>query len=438
MKILYIALLVGLILVSSPTKLIAQAETALPFLLIKSSPEGNGMGGISASIITDNAMAMVANPGQLGLNSLNNYLSSGLYTPKSLWLPPFQNNDLTYNVGAINAGVNLKKFFSLPFPVSVGLGYSRIFLNLGTFAVTLDDPTPIATFEGHEKAENYSIAIGAEYYIKLGLGINFKSIESVLAPISGLPGATGPNSNRKGIANPTTNDIGLIAQLPVIDVLSKIKNELFTFSPTLKPLFDVTFGYTRSNLGDETVIYIDPAQGDPLPRTATLGLSWKFGLVTHAASHDWEVVSFTLAREAEDVLVKRFPAQIDTMGNIISNPTFQYQDGAGDIQFFKNVIMGEGNDDVTLHKGWQLNVGEILYIRGGSVNGTGLVYLTDGFGLRLSGVFRLIETLDRTATSSPFFQFITSHIDLRFDHASEKSDSPRNGTSYSGLNLIIK
>ncbi len=41
--------------------------TAVPFLLITSSPEGNGMGGISGSIQTDNAMSTLANPAHSAL-----------------------------------------------------------------------------------------------------------------------------------------------------------------------------------------------------------------------------------------------------------------------------------------------------------------------------------------------------------------------------------
>jgi len=41
-----------------------QGESAVPFLLITSSPEGNGMGGISSSVVSDNAIAPISNPAQ--------------------------------------------------------------------------------------------------------------------------------------------------------------------------------------------------------------------------------------------------------------------------------------------------------------------------------------------------------------------------------------
>jgi hypothetical protein len=69
-----------------PINLFAQGETAVPFLLFSASPEGNGMGGINASRITDDAMAELANPAQLGLQALHQFVSTGFYTSTTDWL----------------------------------------------------------------------------------------------------------------------------------------------------------------------------------------------------------------------------------------------------------------------------------------------------------------------------------------------------------------
>ena len=94
-----------------------------------------------------------------------------------------------------------------------------------------------------------------------------------------------------------------------------------------------------------------------------------------------------------------------------------------------------------MRKGWQVNAGEVFYIRKGSFIGPGWSYSTDGFGFRLRGVLNLIESLDPSVAASPVFSFVNSHLDIRFDHSSEGSQdpfSPRNGTTYNGLNLVLK
>ena len=146
-----------------------------------------------------------------------------------------------------------------------------------------------------------------------------------------------------------------------------------------------------------------------------------------------------MAHEARDILVKRFPALFDSSGSpIVPSPQFEYQSGTGDIDFFDNVILAHWNGKIWLHKGWQVNLAELLYIRGGSVEAPGLSYTTSGFSFRLRGIFNLLEALNGAEPASPVLAFIANHVDIQFDHASESSDGPTNGTTYNGFNLILK
>src|SRR5204863_2873429 len=141
------------------------------------------------------------------------------------------------------------------------------------------------------------------------------------------------------------------------------------------------------------------------------GMSWKLGLVSERISRPWEIFSFTLAREADDILVRHFPAPTDSLGFLIGDPPpAQYLDGTGDIRFWHNIVLGESNDNVQLHKGWQLNLGEIVYIRGGSLEAPGLNYSTSGFGFRTQGIFKLVESLNGSEPSSPILNFVANHL----------------------------
>src|ERR1051326_212686 len=71
----------------SPQVSRAQGETAVPFLLIPPSAEGNGMGGIVNATETDRPMGILANPGLLGISSLDHFFLGGLYPSSTTWLP---------------------------------------------------------------------------------------------------------------------------------------------------------------------------------------------------------------------------------------------------------------------------------------------------------------------------------------------------------------
>ena len=44
------------------SEVLGQGETAVPFLMIPNSVEGNGMGGIAASLVSDDAISTISNP----------------------------------------------------------------------------------------------------------------------------------------------------------------------------------------------------------------------------------------------------------------------------------------------------------------------------------------------------------------------------------------
>jgi hypothetical protein len=407
----------GTILVFSlliPFFAFAQGETAVPFLLIPSSAEGNGMGGISGSLSTDNAMSVIANPGQLGLLSLKNLVTAGTYTEKTRWLPQWPGGP-TYYTSTINVGLDLTRAIPLPIPISVGLGYSRVYLDYGE--ITFPDPVGLektTQFNPHEKSESFSIGLGVNYFVNLGVGFNFKSVQSDLSP--------------SGSANPFAMDYGMAVNVPITELASAALAEPLELLPKVIPVLDVTIGYARSNVGDE-VKYFDTQQPDPLPRCATLGLSVETGVVSKALSSDWKILSLTWAREVQDLLVKR-----DADGQI------QYQGWFGNIKPFDNLILGNWGGNIQLRKGWQVEIGEIVSVRGGSLSGSDLmIYGTDGYTIRLSGFLKFLEAVARSVVAETWLGFVRDHVDVQY-HSSNfgKSSYPLSENSYKGLNLVIR
>jgi hypothetical protein len=399
----------------------AFTQSALPFLSIPVSPEGNGMGGIATAVVSDHAIASMANPAQLGIFSLTGYFTGATYVPVTNWLPTFRYEELTLNASAVQGGINLRSLLELPLDVSVGVGFSRTHLNLGTFIVTDPNGVEVGRHTSYEKAETYHVGFGVSYIASLGVGFGFKRTLSKLGSIS----YEDPNTLSQ--ATPSATDFGILLRIPVMDVVHALSDGRETRHHVV-PLFDITCGYARRNVGDD-VRYTGSSQTDPLPRTAALGMGVDVGVTIATTNRNrLNVISFTLARETEDLLIQRFP-----------DGSFDYKSGLGDISFFENVIGGKQHDFLTSHKGWQLSVGGLVTIRGGSVLTPGNVdYTTSGFGFRMSGLFDLIEMFNEDADYEGVLGFVRHHMDLRYDYASYTDHVILGGTSFQCLNLILR
>jgi hypothetical protein len=423
MKTSLVALLIAVTILLLPTLSRSQGETAVPFLLITTAPEGNGMAGTTASQITTDAFATIANHGQLGLFSLRNLFNASTYVPRTDWLPQFYLPDLGYGVTAINAGYNFTELLSLPFDLSAGIGYSRVSLNLGTFVVTNSSgPTPMDKFDSEEYCDSYSFGIGLDYHVRLGLGFNLKNIESRLSPI-GTESEMGAGS-----ASVSATNFGLLLEVPMVDLFTNLSGASLKVAPRIHPFLDFSFGYVRANAGNE-VVHIDAAQADPLPRTSVVGLSIGTGLAMKSGKTEWQLASFKLVHHVDDLLVIRH-----------DNGSFDYQSGLGDIRFWDNVVLGKFNSKVKMRRGWQVQVAEVLCLRGGSVESPGLSYTTSGYSICLGGLTRLMSLITTgPVADESWMGFVADHFDLQFHTATyDQTHSPIAGTRSQSLNLVVK
>jgi hypothetical protein len=400
----------------------AQGESAMPFLLIGSSPEANGMASTAATQPTRDALATISNPGQLGMFTLKHLLNASTYAPSTNWFPETGFDGLTYGASAINIGYNFRELLSLPFSLSAGAGYSRVWFDYGTITVTNPgNPAGTGSFDAHETSESICAGIGLEYYVKLGLGFNFKNIESNLSPIGT------EQEQGSGQAKVSATDFGMLLDVPLLGIIAGVAETSLDVMPDVSPFLDISFGYVAANHGDK-VVYIDPAQADPLPRTATIGMGIELGLTSNAFSPNWKLISFRLARQADDVLVVRYP-----------DGSSDYQTGLGDIDFVDNVILGKTNPKASVRKGWQVQVADVIYLRGGSVVGPGLAYSTSGYSICLGGLMRLLQAAMPGLEKDSWVVFMGEHFDLQY-HSSkyDGTTSPIRGTTFASLNLVVK
>lgn len=395
-------------------KTFSQGEAAVPFLLLQPSPSLAAMGQTGTALPTEDPFGFLWNPAQLGYTSQNNNFSFIFYPSKLNWLPTF-NLDLEVKGLAFNVGYNLKDI--IDFPLSVGFGYSNVELNFGEFIRTGEpDPTPMGTFESKDYYHAYSVGAGIDYYCQFNFGFTYKSITSIL---SDTP--TGEESG-VGTAEPNVVDFGLLINVPVFelideDMLIKLEGDM-----QLKPDFNFSVGYSKSNIGDE-VYYIDPEQADPLPRMDRLGYGFSTGFDLLGDNFQMKVINFSLTVEADDILIDR-----DTTD-------WEYQSTLSDLQFVKNLINVEGTEKIVSHIGLKIDLFETVSFSTGHFSGRGFMDVreTSGYELRAKGIFKLWALWAK----EPFTDFLRDHIDIRYYNTNYFDDHDWFETKMTGLALYV-
>jgi len=383
---------------------LAQGEAAIGFLLVPLSPSLTAMGATGTSIPTDDPYGFLLNPAQLGYTSQTTNLSFIFYPSKVNWLGL---DGLKLTSIAFNLGYNFKNLVGIP--LSIGFGFSNPELNYGEFFRTGGgDPNPISTFESKDFYYAYSAGIGVDYFVQLSAGITYKDITSILADYRS--GTDMSNAELKT----NTLDFGFLLNIPVF----KLRDDKLSFNIIddipIEPHFNFSTGYSQSNIGDE-VYYIDPAQTDPLPRTARLGYGISLGLDFLIDKSHFSFIKFDFSVDAEDILIER-----DMSG-------FEYQKGIGDINIGRNIIQIKGDDKVITHSGYRIYLMETLAITNGKFSGRGFdLSTTSGIEIRTTGLLKMLSKY----SSNKVFEFIAKHFDLRYyrtTYSPNKFDSEMDG-----------
>ncbi|MFQ5753148.1 MAG: hypothetical protein ACE5HI_14240 [bacterium] len=399
----------------------AVSEAAVLFLLIQPSLHANGMGGASVASSEPGALSVAFNPAHIGLATFNSSVHVEFYPSKVKWLPGFNLDDLYFDAKSFLFGYNFKRL-NKHIPVSFGVGYTRIFINLGEQIITGETgPEPIGVFNSSEHADIWTFGIGIDYFVKVGVGLNFKNIESNLA-------AVGVGAEKGfGSAKANAHDFGVIMHLPIVETLSKLSHKSFEFYPDFRPFLMPGFGYSKSNIGDE-ITYIDPAQADPLPRVARMAFSVNAGILYSNANIDLSILAFEWTSEAEDLLVERN-----------EDGSFQYEGGLGDINFFKNVVGGEANENIISSQGWEMKFVGLYSIRRGRLKDPDgkRFYDTKGWGLSFSGAVKLVRMLSPELKNDPILTFLSQHLDIQYNSSSFDVVEGQllAGTKFKGLSI---
>ncbi len=394
-------------------------STAVPFLLIGNSVAGNGMGEIRGSMNSGSALMETFNPGLLGVQSFSNRYNSEFYVRRTFWLPDFRIPDLYLISGAFTIGSPVDYSLSDQLPLSMGLGYSQTYLNLGEFITTSEkDPTEIIRFNGFERVDALSIGTGISFGPRLGLGINMKHIYSSLSPI-----VSSPNPNGAGTASLLAFDVGTFLHLPILGERQKH----FSQSPVaFSPFISGTAAYVYGNIGGP-VSYGLPDQDDPLPREITAGVSLTGGIDMQFFGSDGNLFSLTIVREAETIAVRR------------NRDQWSYQYGLGDIDPMHHLINGIPSQSVSIRKGFELSLFSLVTFRSGlNKMAYRSLFTTEGIEVHMTGLLLYIYPMNPPLFEGPVMSFIFRHLDLRYVKSSYYGASILSGSSFEGILFSVK
>jgi hypothetical protein len=366
-----------------------QTDAAVQLMSNQQSPLFIGAGEIGAAIPSTDASGFYLNPAQLGNFSRTNNFSLFFMPQKTEWMSKV----ITMNSYSAAAGYNFadnnKK---LPLSIGVGYYYNKMdFEGLGG---------------GADKFDCFSIGAGYDYYLSFNVGFSVKSFSSKFVDYSASI------ANKTVEATGNAFDLGVMITAPVSkliynDLSYKVNNNVI-----LKPKFDITIGYSATNIGDR-VTYSDPNQSDPLPRNARLGYTLNLACDALISRTPVNIISYSFTAEAEDFLVKYNPI-VDPLSSYAwgSEPYKQeYQGPMGDISVSKNLIELKGDKDVVVHKGHIFNFFETVTYAIGNYNGNGYQNIqTDCIGVSSAGIFKLLNA----CVDNKVVDYITDHFSVEY------------------------
>ncbi len=388
--------------------------------------DAEGMGGIEASLPSDNAVAQLANPAQTGFFSLHGIASMAAYLPAYSSSSRIGNGIDAASMFSTAAefGIDLQKYLQTPFKISAGIGYART-------GADASGGGELLQYDWQNRADKLVMGLGFDDVVKIGVGMGFNWISSV----NYFPGA--------GRASVVAHSYGAIVQLPVLRIIDGRSEEGAVDG--LRPTADLTVAYGMRNISEPFYYNSNPASPAMLYRQALLGINFDLGFESTFEGQPWRIISVTLAREADEPLWRLDSTLVvytvganrpDSVYNYINVPT----NSPRYFNPYQNFILGNSLGKDGIRTGGQVQFAEFLYLRlgatAGPVIGGSTMY---GFGFRLKGLLRLLAVVENMPhPQGSVISFLMKHVDLRYDYSSVPFGYGGGGQSYSELNLEIE
>ena len=97
-----------------------------------------------------------------------------------------------------------------------------------------------------------------------------------------------------------------------------------------------------------------------------------------------------------------------------------------------------------MQTGWEFNLLELFYVRGGRFeedpNNGNRNFSTSGWGVRLSGIPKLLHVLNVPLQSTGIIGYIIHHIDISYNYSdliTDERNRPLSNTQFDGVNFSL-
>ena len=194
-----------------------------------------GIRNAGVSSLSNDPLAFYSNPAALGYTGQTNNFSLQFYPEKIKWGIGSQ---ATFNNTGLSAGYNFSKLLN-GINLSAGIGFISSKFDYG-WNYTYDPFSNTNTYyNSYDQYNAYGIGVSLDYFVSLSLGLTYKRIDSKLGPI--------PNEEAKLNAI----DWGVLLNVPVSKLAASDYLYKFFDNTELKPVVNLSIGYSRSNIGNE-------------------------------------------------------------------------------------------------------------------------------------------------------------------------------------------
>jgi hypothetical protein len=394
-----------------------QVQTAMPFLNLAPSPLLNGMGQLGTALPNQESFGLFYNPAHTGRVAEHSNLGIQFYPTSTDWLPGLNFSDLKLNNFAVHAGYKFSDIFN-EMSLGVGIGYLNSKLDLGENVFTDENGNVLGTADSKESFYAIGIGINLEYYAQLSFGVNYKNAESELGIAVFQVGQEAKSSN----PNVTALDWGLLLYVPVLKFYTDEFKLASAPEQIWSPILDVSLGYAKTNIGDPVDYYFD-GRSLPLPRSARLGYAVSAGIEWYYKKLWFEFFTFDYSVDAVDLLIQNDPAMSIQNGLL------------GDISFSNNLLRGNADENVTVHKGYRIGLFETVYILGGKWDGDPWGGAeTAGYAISLRGLFKVLGS----GSDSPILSYLGNHFDIQYTYSDADAGdySPVTGTEFRSIAIL--
>lgn len=406
-------IVVSFFILAIATPALPVSEAALVFLLVSPSPQANAMGNTYGTLGNSSPMSAIFNPANLGLYAQNNFVGEEYYTDKTDWMPNSNwGSPMTLDSEATSFGLNLNDVFNIP--ISLGIAKHRVKLSMGMYEILAEDGFRTVMFETKEEVKGTTFSLAFDYFVRASVGYTKKQIESVL-------------THYVDRAEIDAHDFGLLIDFPLYKTLQRFNLVSQSNRNKVEPYIIPGFYASWTNIGD-TIVYVKGATPDPIPRNLSIGLNLKTGLKYNGRYSKFNLVSFKWAREVDDILIK-----------VNEDKAREYVSGLHDIKFWDNVILANNNDKIIVKRGYEINLGDIYFVRQGSyqdVEGV-VMYSTSGYGINyIQPICLLAELLN---VKNPFVKYLSKiHFEKHYAKYNTYSQHPIDGTEFESYVLRLE